>query len=429
LYLQDRWSINGHWDVSAGTRFELVRSDATGGIVGVDTNTTVPRLGVAFDPRGDGRLVLLSTYGHYAGKYNEAQFSANTNVGNPDALFGVYVGPPGTGSHFAPGFNPDNYVVVDGTFPTANVFFDNGLSSPVTKELTLQAGTTVGRRGFAKIVYANRRVTNFIEDFVTLETGSTTVSKGGITDVFSNIVYRNSDLPTREYQAIEVFGRYSPINLWTWNAGWTLQLENDGNFTGEAANQPGISSPIGEYQEAFNEQRHYPVGRLFGFQRHALRVWSTYRLDLRRMGALDIGGFLSGNSGLTYSLRAGGVPLSEIQRTRLSSYVTRPASQTIYFAPRGSESFKGYAVFDLALTYSVPVFRTVRPWIKLEWYNLLDNQKLVTWNTTVRPDPDSALDNLGLPTGYLEEPLFGQAQSSGNYVTPRAFRMAFGVRF
>ncbi len=429
LYAQDRWSINDHWSAVAGTRFELVRSDATGGIVGVDTQTIVPRLGVAFDPEGNGRLVFLSTYGHYAGKYGEAQFSRNTNVGNPDALFGVYVGPPGQGRNFAPGFNPANYVIVDGSFPTANVFFDEGLSSPTSKEFTLQAGRTIGRRAFAKVVYANRRVTNFVEDFVTLETGSTTVSKGGVNDVFSNIVYRNSDLPQRKYQAIEVFGRYSPASRWTWNAAWTMQLKNEGNFEGEAANQPGISSPIGEYPEAFNEQRHYPIGRLAGFQRHALRLWSVYGLDLGRFGGLDVGGFLNVDSAWSHSLRAGGQPLSAVQRALVLDYVSQPSSQTIYFGPRGSEDFKGYSLFDLAVSYSIPVFKSARPWVKLELYNAFNTEKLITWNTTVRPDPASPRDELGLPTGYIKGPLFGQAQSSGNYLPPRAFQMAFGVRF
>jgi hypothetical protein len=138
---------------------------------------------------------------------------------------------------------------------------------------------------------------------------------------------------------------------------------------------------------------------------------------------------VSFDSGVTHSLRAGGVPLSAIQRARISGYVSQPTTQTLYFGPRGSEAFKGFTVFDLALTYSVPVFRRARPWVKLELYNVFNNQKLVTWNTTVRSDPASPLDDLGLPTGYTTGPLFGQAQSSGNYVAPRAFQMAFGVRF
>jgi hypothetical protein len=268
-----------------------------------------------------------------------------------------------------------------------------------------------------------------VEDFITLDNGSKTVSKGGVTDVFSNIVYRNSDLPQRKYQAIEAFGQYRPTSRWMWNAAWTMQLKNEGNFEGEATNQPGISSTIGDYPEAFNETRHFPIGRLFSFQRHTVRLWSVYGLGLGRFGDVDVAGFVSVDSPLTYSLRSGGQPLSQIQRTLLRAYASAPTSQTIYFAARGSEEFKGSGTLDLAVNYSIPVFRTLRPWLKLELYNVLNNEKLVTWNTTVRPDPASPRDSLGLPTGYTKGALFGQAQSSGNYVAPRVFQMAFGVRF
>jgi hypothetical protein len=429
FYAQDRWSLNDHWSAVVGTRMELVRSDATGGIVGVDTSTVVPRLGVAFDPAGNGTLVLRATYGHYAGKYGEAQFSRNTNVGNPDVLVGVYVGPPGLGRGFAPGFDVSNYVFVDGSFPAANIVFDDDLSSPVSKEFTLQAGRPLGRRAFVNAAYVSRRITNFVEDFVTLDTGSTFVSQSGVSDVFSNIVYRNSDLPRRVYRGLELFGRYSPADRWIWNAAWTVQLTNEGNFEGEASNQPGISSVIGEYPEAFNEQRHYPIGRLAGSQRHALRTWSVYGLNFGRFGGLDVAGFFSVDSPLTYSLRAGGQPLSALQRALVSGYISQPTSQTLYFGPRGSEEFESYSSIDLALTYRFPALKGVRPWLKLEVYNALDNDKLVTWNTTVTADPASPLDALGLPTGYIKGPLFGQAQGNGNYLTPRTFQMAFGVRW
>jgi hypothetical protein len=279
------------------------------------------------------------------------------------------------------------------------------------------------------LVYVNRRITGFVENFITLDTGSTMVSRGGVTDVFSNIVYRNSDVPKREYQAVEIFGRYDLTRRWKSNAAWTIQLENHGNFEGEAANQPGISSPLGEYPEAFNEKRTYPLGRLAGYQRHAVRAWSIYSVPIGRFGSVDVGGFLEINSALTYSLRAGGQPLSAIQRAALSGYASQPTSQTIYFGRRGSEEFEGFGLFDVALTYRVSPLRRVQPWLKLEVFNLLNNQKLVTWNTTVQPDPASALDELGLRTGYVKGPRFGQAQGSGNYPAPRAFQVAFGVRF
>ena len=50
------------------------------------------------------------------------------------------------------------------------------------------------------------------------------------------------------------------------------------------------------------------------------------------------------------------------------------------------------------------MFRTVRPWVKVEILNLTNNQKLISWDTTVTPDPNSPLDANGLPTGYIQGP-------------------------
>src|SRR5437773_2172276 len=98
-----------------------IRSQSTGGILGVDTDTVVPRLAAAYDFQGNGKYIAHVTYGHYSGRYNEAQIGANNNVANPDAIFGTYEGPAGQGRSFAAGFNPANYSVDNGQFPTANV--------------------------------------------------------------------------------------------------------------------------------------------------------------------------------------------------------------------------------------------------------------------------------------------------------------------
>ena len=86
VYLQDRWVVTPRLTLQLGTRFETVRGDATGDITTVDTTSIVPRLGAAFDLRGNGATVVQATYGHYSGKYNQVQFSANTNVGRPSEV-------------------------------------------------------------------------------------------------------------------------------------------------------------------------------------------------------------------------------------------------------------------------------------------------------------------------------------------------------
>src|SRR5690606_37904490 len=125
----------------------------TGGIIGVDTTTWVPRLAATYDLMGDGSTIVQASYAHYAGKYNETQIGANTPVGNPDFVFYEYAGPPGQGRDFAPGFDVANYQIIAGEFPTANVFLAEGLSSPITREFAASVGRQLGPRGHAKLTY------------------------------------------------------------------------------------------------------------------------------------------------------------------------------------------------------------------------------------------------------------------------------------
>jgi hypothetical protein len=69
-------------------------------------------------------------------------------------------------------------------------------------------------------------------------------------------------------------------------------------------------------------------------------------------------------------------------------------------------------------------------------FNVLNNDKLIKWTTTVNPDPSSPLDADGLPTGYIPVAAFGQPRNNADYPRPlpgidggRTFQVAFGLRF
>ncbi len=443
LYLQDRWALSRQLTLELGTRYERVRSEATGDIVGVDTDTIVPRLAATYDVKGDGRWVAQGTYAHYAGKYSEAQFAGNTDVANPSLVIYEYTGPAGQGLGFAPGLNPANYSrVLLGNFPTANVFFEDGLSSPVNKEFTLSFGGEIGRNGFAKATYVNRKTTDLIDDFIEVSDGTTEVIRNGVNfGTYDNLVYRNADDSLfREYQAMVFQGRYRANPRWTLAAHWTLQVKNHGNFEGEAANQPGAPSLFGDYPESFSAARNFPYGRVDDFQRHKVRAWTTYLVDIGRFGSLDLSGMWRYNSGLSYSLRAQGEDLSDIQfaRAEAAGYVNEPngGTQTIYFGERGSESFPGYGLVDFSIGYSTPVWGTVKPYFKFEMLNAFNNQKLIGYDTTVFANWNGPVDALGIPTTFTRGPQFGQANANISYPTwrsglsgSRAFLIAMGVRF
>jgi hypothetical protein len=88
------------------------------------------------------------------------------------------------------------------------------------------------------------------------------------------------------------------------------------------------------------------------------------------------------------------------------------------------------------VNYGIPVWRTVRPYVKVEVLNALNNQKLIGYDTVVRADPNSPRDAMGLPTGYTQGPRFGQATRNLDYPTwrpgfdgGRTVLLAFGLRF
>jgi outer membrane receptor protein involved in Fe transport len=440
FYVQDRWAASDNLSFDLGIRFETANSEATGDIVGADTHSIVPRLGVTFDPRGDGRTTLQATYAHYSGKYSDVQYARNTAVGSPSRITYQYTGPAGQGFDFAPGMDLANYpTIVSGNFPTANVFLADGLESPLTKEFTLSAGRQFAK-GYGRVMYTWRHASNFIEDFIDdpSAAGKIPVVRNGVNfGTFDRLEFRNSNDVERRYQAMQFIGRYDLSRTLYVNGHYTLQLENNGNFEGEATNQPANPSDLGDYPEILTS-RSFPDGKLNDFQRSKVRLWAVYNQSLGRAGTVTLGPIWRYNSAQTYSLFASAVPLSAVQLARNPGYARLPGGgvQTLYFAERGTESFEGYGLVDLAATYEIGIWKTLRPWIKFELYNIFDNNKLIGWNTAVNPDPNSPLDANGLPTGYIRPANFGTPRANSDYPRPipgvdggRTFQMAMGLRF
>jgi hypothetical protein len=434
-YVQDRWIVSSQLTLNLGLRFEHAGSEATTGQKSPGLSRVVPRLGAAYDVFGNGDMVLQASYSQYSGKYNAVQFSRNTNVGNSDRYTLTYVGPAGEGRSFAPGFDLNNYSgVVAGTFPALNVQFADDLSTPVTTEYTLGIARTFGARSYAKAVFVNRKTSNFIEEFTLFANGRTPIVVNGATlGQLDNIVYDNSDEMKREYQALQLMGQHRLMDAISINGHWTLQLKNDGNFEGETPNPTG--SVFGDYPEMLSLARSAPDGRLDDFQRSKVRLWADYHTGLGRFGSFTFAPIYRYNSAKTYSLLLNGQALSAIQAARNPGYAGSPTQQ-VFFGERGSQSFKGFALVDLAVTYGVPVWRSAQPWIKFEMFNVLNNQKLIAWDTTITADAASARDEFGMPTGYVQGPRFGQGTSNAHYPTPRAgidggrmFDFAVGFRF
>ena len=428
LYLQDHWAVNRHWSADLGARYEHVKAISTGDIIGVDNHRIVPRLAAAYDVQGNGNHVIHVSYGWYSGRYNENQIGANSPVGNPPQLTTMYTGPTGEGRDFAPGFNLANYPTGASSaarVPGANVLMDPNLKSPVVREFTTGYGINLlGGRGYAEATYIHRRTVDLIEDFQTTNTGVTDVTLNGVdAGTFTNTLYRNSDQAHRVFDSVVWQSQYRFNEQWTVGGNYTLQLRNEGNYEGEMPNQPGKPSFIGNYPEAFSAARNFPDGNLQSFQRHRLRIWGIYDVPMGRLGHGSVSGLWRVDSGLTYSLRAASQPLTSTQMQIISAagYPDSPnttdptAGYYVFFGDRGSEQFKGFGVMDSSFNYDIPVHGTLRPWVKLDVYNLFNNEKLIAWDVRVNPDKTSPKDSLGMYTGYVPRATFGTA--TGNAIS------------
>jgi hypothetical protein len=435
-YAMDKVNAGARLSFDLGVRFEHVTTDAVLQTTAVHASTVMPRLGATYAVTADGRTVASATYGHYGGTYNDVQFSRNSAAGNADRITGSYTGPSGAGLDFAPAFDPANYSTISGTFPTANVFFAGNLKSPLTREATLSLGRDFGNGLWTRGRYVHRRATDFVEDYITIADGKTTVIRNGVNfGTFDNAVYRNSDLPKRAYDAFDVQSGWQASKTLAVQGQWTVQLRNNGNFEGEAANSPAVPSVIADYPEIYVASRDFPTGRLDDFQRSKVRIWASYSVGLGHAGRLDLAPMYRYNSARTFSYVAT-VAMSAQQLANNPGYARAPTSQTLYFSERGAGTFAGYGLVDLASTWSIPVWREFSPWVKLEVLNLANNQKPISWDTTITANPNGAFDANGLPLDYIKGANFGNPTKTTDYPRPRpgmdggrTYIAAFGVKF
>jgi hypothetical protein len=190
---------------------------------------------------------------------------------------------------------------------------------------------------------------------------------------------------------------------------------------------------VGDYPEIYSEARHYPLGRLSDYQKHKVRAWTTYDLGMGWLGRVALSMVYRYDSPLTYSLTAANTALSATQRELGAAYEERgtplPETQTIYFGERGSQFFPAAHLFDVSANYAIPIWGKLRPWLKVEVYNLFNNDKLLSWNRTIKANWKGPVDELGLPLTYTTGSSYGQATGNANYARMRTFQMSFGVRF
>ncbi len=321
----------------------------------------------------DARRVLRPLRRHATRRTTSA---SNTPVGNSGRVTRTYNGPAGPGLRLRAGAT---------TWRTTRSRRDRSrrrtsssttiCQSPLTREFTLSAAQELGGKGAVRATYVWRKATgNFIEIVHRQSDGrrarrrSRRTARRSAPSTTSTTATPTT--PSRSYQGARVPGQLSPA----------LELDGRRSLDGAAAERRQLRGRSRRISPA-SARRSATIPRSSSQRATSRWAASTTSSGTRcacgrstawtsaASASFDVAPMWRYNSALTYSLAANSVPLSAIQRARNPGYARLPGSgtngsQTLFFGERGSEEFAGYGLVDLGVTYQVPVWRALRPWLE-----------------------------------------------------------------
>jgi len=464
VFVNDRWRLNDRLSFNVGLRYDKNDGvDANGSKVSDDSRLS-PRLGVTWDTRGDGDLVVNASYGNYvtalAGTGNVANASP---AGNP-SLMGWYYRGPGinTGSEpYVSGADAlqqiwdwffNDYCDAEGNCGTENIgaiyttrftgynrIIEDSLASPYAEEYSLGAVKRFGSSTMVRLDAVHREFKDLYLTHLDMGTGKVEViafdQNWGMQDLG---FIENSDYLKREYDGVSLQAQYRHDRWnvggnYTWSKAW-------GNFDGETSGAGPITSTANPYYypEYFEDRWANPEGYLNIDQRHKARawvVWDAFNTAHHRLSLSLLESYYSGT------------PYGALGLVRAARYVTNPGYTTpptttqYYYTPRDAYRTDDVTSTDIGLNYSFK-FRALGTDLELFIQPEVEN----VFNEQAVTNPNLGVEDRG--TGYntyadfnpftetpvegvhwAKGPLFGQADDPFDYQQPRTFRVSIGFRF
>lgn len=455
LYLQDSITWND-FRFDLGVRYDMYEGETTGvQAFDLDFSDISPRVGVTYNVTPT--VQVLGTYGRYVGRFNDNWAGPASGVSSAPRSVWLYTGATQLGLTSAEvqsvlrndALWTQVGLVGDPNFPTT--FVSDDAKSPYSNEWNLSLRSALPRNsGFVSLTYTDRNYKNLMTGFVGLACtdfgrcmGSgdkSLLPSGGFTDT---TVWDNDSRAKREYSGLALQADYRPTTRLTLGGNWTYSTTK-GNYEGEALNQPASGSVFGTRERALPIEFAAPYGYLAQDIRHRATLYGTYRFDFGRAGDLSTSGIINYRTGLPYN-RTATRSLASVPEYAVSS-----GTYTHFFNGRGGYRFDDVYSLDVALRYSVPVFFGVSPFVKLDVRNVLDNDTLLSYQTTGtaavvdgvltwfpsgNADPRSASYNASCnPDSGSFQPStactgFGRIRNETDYQVPRTFLLSLGIQF
>jgi outer membrane receptor for ferrienterochelin and colicin len=474
LFFNDSWRVGSHLTANLGVRWDKNHGLDESGALVVKDGAFSPRLGVIWDPKGDGAWTITGNVAKYVAAISNSIADRSSAAGNPQTYVYYYRGPDINASGpvvstpdalrslFAwYDANKSNLVLEENPdLPGLTPQIGPDLHSPFSYEYSTGVSRQFNRASLrADVTY--RKYHDFYASVINGSTGKVTNSFG---QSFDLALIENTDILKRQYSGLTTQGEYRLNGASQIGGQYTLSRAW-GNFEGENVSSGPLTSPMTEYPEYKQAAWNYPEGDLKIDQRHRARLWLTYGVPRARGLVVSVletleSGVPYGASNLNTTGNFNGVnPRPYV--TGAPNYENPPSgASTIYFyTARDAFRTEAQKRTDLAINYSrgIPGVRrmsTLQFFAQAQVINLfnqfqlcgcggtvfanggattqtrIDTTTLTPVNsasrfTTFNPFTTTPVQGVNWDYG----PNFGKALNRFAYTSPRQFRFSFGIRF
>jgi hypothetical protein len=438
-FIEDKWEATDDITLSIGLRvddFENV--GVTGNVLTSFTTDVAPRLGITWDPTGNGESKIFATAGqYYLPIANNTIFRAASGVDDRTTHYEF------TGVNTADG-SPTGAAPVNGTEANSQVV--NSTPQPPTKE-TFQAAEAdpfskieyiVGYEGMINEEYSilvkgtYRYVDSALDDYcgayanaycMMLNPGSDSsvfidADSDGFADTNTITTFDNEtqiQLPKgiNKYYGLESTVRYQSENL-RWSSSYTWS-HSYGNFEG------AVKSDNGQQDAGLTTDFDFPAlmdgayGNLPNDRRHVFKFFGNYSLT----EDLVVGWNSTLASGRPRGVQGGSywTSDSDLYGSYGDTYYITQDDGTVDYFPRGSNGTTSWTLnVDLSANYSFE-YNDIEMKASLDIFNVLDNSQATT-----------IVDNyegIGWAAGERNQ-FYGAAKT---WQTPRHVTLGLEVRF
>jgi len=455
LYVNDKWSVDQHWNFQIGLRFDTYKAENEAGSRTAGASGISPRLGLKYDLFGDSKHIFGLSYARYNGKVLEGITNSVTGQGNAKeidyAAISYLAVDPANGGDWSPANrmtlaqlqNPALYDYTAITYyndPTLNVKLNDKMKAPTVDEIQGSYAYSFNfgawGDGYIKVTGVYKNWNNLMD----VSNGN----NGTVADPTGKLLYikiwDNSSDAKRKYKGLEFETQYNH-NQWNY-AGSITWSSLKGNYEGEGTNTPGRGESIHNFDvqngvQLYDHNWTAPEGYLAGHVPIRAR-FTANRTFNNDYGKTSVGLVYRFDSGSHYSI-ARGITRARLGGATMSSQWGTSGTQ-FFNQERGAGVYNAQAYLDLAITHDFPLIKflnkDVTAFAKVNIGNILNHQQLVFFNTAM----NGATGNYGVAGGGVDSPWvrtpagatytgWGNPSGKTDFGTARTIAISAGFRF